>query len=367
MQIGLILGTAFNNTGIEKIIFSMDAQETLGLISVFGYVLFLFYIGVKTDMSMVHRTGRKAMTIGAIAIMAPFFCGMVVQYLFSSKYLDPRQRSTSPFVIGLLSLSPFPVISSVLSDLRILNSELGRLGLSSALVSEMLSIFLAVIVAFFNILLYYYGTIKPMIDLAAVVGFIIVLVFVFRPAMFWIIRHTPEGCPVNDHYVYSIFILVLLSAYASHHFNFLAVLGPYLLGLAIPEGPPLGTAIIKKIDTFVNGVLMPIFVTTCSMRVDLKVVMKCKKSGADLKVDPFMIHVITLVVVTHVSKFVACMIPPLYCRMPFKHAVILSLIMSCKGIVEIAASSFLRDISVCMQFLTLNGNDFETSSSHMGI
>ncbi|KAF7821949.1 cation/H(+) antiporter 4-like [Senna tora] len=70
---GRILGNAFNKTWAEMILLSFDAQETLGLILMFGYILFLFNIRVKTNMSMVHRTGRTALNIGSIAILAPPF------------------------------------------------------------------------------------------------------------------------------------------------------------------------------------------------------------------------------------------------------------------------------------------------------
>ncbi|KAG4952448.1 hypothetical protein JHK85_046315 [Glycine max] len=59
-------------------------------------------------------------------------------------------------------------------------------------------------------------------------------------------------------------------SYATHRIGLFALFGPFVLGLATPEGPPLGTAITKKIDSFVNWVLMPTFVTTCAMRVDLR-------------------------------------------------------------------------------------------------
>lgn len=293
---------------------------------------------------MVHRTGKTAMFIGAIAVLVPFLCGILFHYFISYKYLETWEWRKLPFIIGMFSLSPFPVISSVLSELKILNSELGRLGLSSALVSEMLSLFLGAMVSCGNT--FNYEKTKALADFVAVVVFVVLLVFVLRPAMFWIIKQTPEGCPVNDHYVYCIFILALSSSYASHHFDFLAIFGPYLIGLAIPDGPPLGTAIIKKIDTFVNGVLMPVFVTTCAMRVDLKQFITSVRAS-DGKFDSFTIQVMFLILLVFVIKLGVCMIPPLYTKMPFQDALTLSLIMNCKGIVEMAANSFLRDISVC--------------------
>lgn len=329
--------------------FGFDSQASLGLFSTFGYVLFLFYIGVKTDMSMVHRTRKSATSIGTVAVIAPFLCGVAVLQFYSSYYVDTKQVRTLGFLTGMLSLTPFPVISSVLNDLKILNSELGRLGLASALVSEMFSIFLASAVALSGIRSRE-GDSKALISLAAIIFFILLVIFIIRPAMFWIIKQTPEGSLVNDHYVYCLFIIALLAAYATHRIDLYAILGPYVLGLAIPEGPPLGTAIIIKIDTFVNGVLMPILVTISAMRVDLKDLVNWRDKVTG-EVDQFMVQTLVIIVVTFVIKFGACMLPPLCNRMPFNDALCLSLIMSCKGIVEMAAYSFVKDIVVSIPFL----------------
>ena len=314
----------------------------------FGYIFFLFYIGVKTDMSTVHRTRKKATAIGSVALAAPFLCGIAVLRFHSSKYLNEDQDKYLGVVIGMVSLTPFPVISSVLNDLKILNSELGRLGLSSALVSEMLSVVSLAIMNAAEILIRY-GQLRALVCLAAAVFFGCLLVFILRPAMFWIIKQTPEGSPVSDHYVYCILIIALFSSYASHRFGFNALFGPYMLGLAVPEGPPLGTAIIKRIDTFANGVLMPLFVTTCAMRVDLKDLMNWRDK-VDGEVDHLLIQTMVIMVVTFAAKFVACMLPPLYSRMPLNDAISLSLIMSCKGIVDMATYSFVTNSYVSISF-----------------
>ncbi|XP_012567719.2 cation/H(+) antiporter 3-like [Cicer arietinum] len=324
-----------------KTIFFFDSQQNLGLVSVFGYMLFLFYIGVKTDMSVVHKTRSGATNIGSLAIMAPFLCGMAVLNLYSSKYLTNDQIKILGVIIGLFCMTPFPVISSVLSDLKILNSELGRIGQSASLVSEIFSVFLASTLTFAK-LYAEYGLSKALVCMAAAILFVLLVMFVIRPAMFWIIKQTPEGSHVSDNYVYSILIMTLLSSYATYRFGFFVLFGPFVFGLAIPEGPPLGTAIINKIDTFVNGVFMPLFVTTCTMRVDLKDFLRWRNE-LDGSVDDFMVQTLIVIVVSFVTKFIACMIPPLRSEMPLNDAISLSLIMSGKGIVEMAAFTLVRD------------------------
>lgn len=316
-------------------------------------MLFLFYIGVKTDMSVVHKTRSGATNIGSLAIMAPFLCGMATLSFFSTKPLQYYQTKILVIIIGLFSMTPFPVISSTLSDLKILNSELGRIGQSASLVSEIFSVFLASTLTFGK-LYEDHGLASALICIAAAVLFILFVIFIIRPSMFWIIKQTPEGYHVSDNYVYGVLILALLSSYASYRFGFFGLFGPFVLGMAIPEGPPLGTAIIKKIDTFVNGIFMPTFMTTCAMRVDLKDLMSWRNK-VDGSVDVLMVQALVIVTVCFVSRFVACMIPPLRQELPLKDAVSLSLIMSSKGIVEMAALSVARDttVSILLHFIVI--------------
>ncbi|KAK7270909.1 hypothetical protein RJT34_26423 [Clitoria ternatea] len=340
--VGILIATTYNEEWdeVREKLFSIDSQANLGLISVFGYLLFLFYIGVKTDMSMVHRTRRSAISIGAIAIVAPLLCGLAVMHFYSTKYLDSIQAKKLGAIAGLFSISPFPVISSVLSDLKILNSELGRLGQSSALVTEIFNVFMTTILTVSNIMAKKPST--AWLCLLAATLFVIVVIFLIRPAMLWIIKQTPEGAPVNDHYVYCILTLAMVTSYTSYLFGFYALFGPFVLGLATPDGPPLGTAIINKIDTIVNGVLMPIFVTTCAMRVDLRDLMNWRDK-VDGSLDVFMAQTLVIIVVSTVSKIVACALPPLFKRMPLHDALSVSLIMNCKGIVEMAGFTLVKD------------------------
>lgn len=342
-QVGLILATSFTEQWAEKCreLFFFDSQANLGLLSVFGYTLFLFYTGVKTDVSVIPRTKSTAANIGSMAILAPFICSLAIVHFYTTKYLNDDQVAKIRVIIGVFSVTPFPNICIVLSDLKILNSELGRLSQSAALVTELFNVVLTSVLTISKIVSV--NPSKAWFCLIVAVLFVLLVVFIYRPAMFWIIKQTPEGSPVSDHYVYFILTMALLASYITHRIGFLALFGPFVLGMATPEGPPLGTAIIKKIDTFVNWMFMPLFVTTCVMRVDLRDFMNWRHGG---EIDQFMVQALIIILATSLVKFLVCILLPLYNKMPLTDAVSLSLIMNCKGVVELAGFSIVRDLMV---------------------
>lgn len=338
-QAGILLGPHVLGgiKGYGEFLFPLGSQELLATIALLGYTLFVFLSGVKMDLGIIFRTGRKAMYTGALALLTPLILGMGTQKLLGDFWgLSGNEKLQLSIAAAIHSMTPFPVIAWLLSDLKIQNSELGRLGLSAALVSDLFSAFLISCCNLAKVALVH-TTRRALIDLGIILCYLIVVVFVARPAMYWVVRQTPEGRPVKDLYIYIIVLAVLGAGLLSNWFDQLIVWGPFCFGLAVPSGPPLGSALIHKFDCMVSGVLVPIYVTTIMMNVNL--------SDINLHSNLAMAHAI-VIVVTIISKFSSCLVPPLYSKMPINDALTLALIMSSKGVVDLASYSFARTLKV---------------------
>nr|POE98052.1 cation/h(+) antiporter 3 [Quercus suber] len=258
---------------------------------------------------------------------------MIAQKLLGDHWgLSGKERLQLILATTTHSLTPFPVISCLLSELKILNSEIGRLGLSAAVVSDLFSTFLTSIFRLAKVA-YDQSTKEAFMDFGIIIVFLLLVVFVARPAMYWMIRQTPEGRPVRDIYIYTIIFAVLCSGLLSNWFNQLIVFGPFIFGLAVPDGPPLGSTLVNKFDCMVSGVLLPVFVTTSMMKVNL--------SNISFHSNVAICHAIVLVIVI-IAKFGGCWVPSYVTKIPKNDAITLSLIMSCKGVVEMADYSFAR-------------------------
>jgi len=322
---------------LKHVLFPIKSQEIIGLLSLWSYILFMFLSGVKMDIGMINRTGRKALYTGVVCILSPLLIGLLVQVKLKGYYtLNTEEADMLPYITAIHCLTPFPVVACLLEDLKILNSELGRLALSGALVSDTLSMFLIIISALTRIRQNESSMIAA-IDLVAIIMYLIIIVLAIRPSMFWVIRQTPEGRPVKDTYIHAILIMVLGSGYLSHLFGQTLVVGPFILGLAIPDGPPLGSAIVSKFNCFIWDVLLPIYVTTCGMRTDLSLI---KFDDSFTTINGI------LIVLTFVSKMVASLVPPLYSKMPLNDALTLALLLSSKGVVQLTFYTLFKDNEV---------------------
>lgn len=156
--------------------------------------------------------------------------------------------------------------------------------------------------------------------------YVAVIVFGIRPAALWVIRHTPEGRPVKGIYIFAVLLAVLCFGLIGEVIGLSSLFASLAFGLMIPDGPPLGAALVEKLDSVVSVLLMPLFFTSCGLQMDVFAIEKLENVGV--------IQVVVLV--AFIGKILGTVLPPLFYRMPLRDAFSLGLIMNSKGIVELA-------------------------------
>lgn len=275
--------------------------------------------------------------MGIISVVAPVICTPLILIPLN---IDQGTRLRVILAAPIFSVTAFPTVSYLLNELKITNSELGRLGLSAAIISDICSLFFMVCggiskVAFAE------GGEEAIKDTASVICYLAICFGVLRPAMKRVVRYTPEGKPVHPTFVTMITVLFLFSVSLSKWYPQYHFLAPYLLGFAVPHGPPLGSALVDKFESVINASLLPLFITTCGMRVDMLPIIT-----SDYTHRVFVRTRTTIATVIPFVKSGAAMLPPLYSKMPRKDCLALACIMSCKGVVELSICTFLSDNKV---------------------
>lgn len=145
--------------------------------------------------------------------------------------------------------------------------------------------------------------------------------FVFRPTVKLVIRCTPEGKPRQ-----SIFTTII-----THLFLFSVCIGKWFGNYMLLA--PFGSALFEKLESTVNNLLLPFFVTAYGMRVSTFNIFGKKNALTSSNARCFV----------SVVKFVVCLLPPLCSKVPTKDALALASIMRCKGVLELGIFSFLSD------------------------
>ncbi|KAM7269085.1 hypothetical protein ACFE04_024582 [Oxalis oulophora] len=88
---------------------------------------------------MIGRARKKALAIGVFSVVVSVMCGLIATRLLITN--DDEFQTSFFFLVKTTSVTSFPVVTSLLNDLNIVNSELGRIGQSAALISDFISMF----------------------------------------------------------------------------------------------------------------------------------------------------------------------------------------------------------------------------------
>jgi Kef-type K+ transport system membrane component KefB len=298
----------------------MKSIQTSSTFAFFGCIFYIFLIGIKMDLGIVKRAGRKPVVIGFLTFLFPVTLNLIVAGILSGKReLDPVLLKSIWHVAIFQAVTSFHVIVCLLADLKLVNSELGQLAISSSMISGMCSWGLVIVILFITELKH-----EPFWILLCPISLIVLIFYVLRPLMVKMIAKTPEGKQVKEGYVLSIFIMVLGTAFLSEVLGHHVVFGATALGIAVPHGPPLGTALENKIESFVSSILLPSYFVLSVSRVDL------------LSIHSETVFVICVFGLTSfIGKVLGGMLPALFFKVPPVEAFSLGLVMSCQGISDV--------------------------------
>ncbi|KAL5232536.1 hypothetical protein ABZP36_031312 [Zizania latifolia] len=339
---GALLGPSFLGHLVPRVgeLFATPAGWVqINTVGGYAFTLHIFVIGVKTDLGMIAKSGKKAVGIAVLATAAPHLAMYVAGLALRTRM--PAAWAATFLVTNLTSwwsLSAFIVVCCTLDDLNLLSSKLGRLALSAALIGDFANTFS--IAGVTSYLLAASPSEKlQRIGFASLIAFsvfIALMALVARPVILHLIRDVPEGALLSEARLVAVLLICLTCSLAGELLGLHATYGPFMLGLMLPGGAPLGVTMAERLDRLVAGVLMPLLFAQGGMRLNVS-----KLTDASTCI---LLEVLLLVGV--VAKFVASVLPCLYCRIPARDAVVVGLMMNFKGITEVVYASAFMDAKV---------------------
>ncbi|CAA7056808.1 unnamed protein product [Microthlaspi erraticum] len=235
--------------------------------------LFICYITTcQVDTRMIKRVGKLAFINGILLFLIPFVWGQFAAILISRK-LGGGPVGVPPaefhHVAIVESTMFFQVGYGVLSSLKMLNTEPGRLALASMMVHDCLSwsFFMLNIAIKINVTLPDKN--RAILLSASQMLMIVSIVYVFRPMMQWMMKRTPEGHSLKASYLSVVCVLLFICALWAEFVGLPYFFGAVVLGLATPKRPPLGTGLSDKMGCFVWSVLMPCYIIGIGYNINL--------------------------------------------------------------------------------------------------
>ncbi|GAB4827659.1 hypothetical protein Ancab_034544 [Ancistrocladus abbreviatus] len=335
---GMVLGPSFLGRASKSLaltIFPLRGTMIIETVATFGLMFFLFAIAVKMDAKMMLRPGRMGFSIGLSALIFSFFVPVAIAFTLKAYIvMDPFLVKALPIIAGTQSLTSFTVIACLLAELKIVNTEVGNLAISSSMFCDLLGISLeAALFAVFET--QEIGFVASFGAISSTISLVLTIIFIIRPILLIIVDLTSEGEMVKEFHFFIVILSVLVCGLVSEYIGQHYFLGPIVLGLVLPDTSPLGAIVVSKLDTFVSGLLYPTFLTVSGLKTNIFSVQ-------------FETMWITGIIVASscLVKVIAVMVPAMFGSATMQEAFVLGLIMNAKGIHELIIYNLCFDDGV---------------------
>ncbi|MQM13881.1 hypothetical protein Taro_046813 [Colocasia esculenta] len=335
---GLLLGPygAGSLRAFQEVVFPLQGREQLNTVAFVGYNLFMFTVGVKTDLGVLRRPGRKVIAVGLVSSAASVALVLLADRGFRHMAGDAYSRDYVYRIASSWCVTSFPVLSLTLAEMNLLNSKLGHLVLSTTLMSDMVLLPVGAIVRSARVSSEMKDPLRGMAMFLSFVALVAFIWLVARPVTVWMIRKTPEGKPLGEGHFMAVLMLAFACAVFSEVMGHHAGAGMFMLGLALPSGPPLGSTLARRVDGLVGDLFIPVFMVMAAFRVDFTRLRDVAMSA----------HLQLFLLVSGVGKMVGVMAPCLWWRTPLRDSFCMALMMNIKGIYEINVLNSWHDRGV---------------------
>lgn len=258
----------------QHLLFPPDAAQKAMIsgLAQFGILLLLLLAGMETDIALVRKVRRAALTTSFTGIAIPFALGVLLgQSLPASILPDPERRFlTSLFLGTALSISSVKIVASVIRDMGFLRRDVGQIILASAIVDDTLGwIIIAITLSLAS-----RGVLDWWSVGQSVFGTLAFLVISFtfgRQVVFKLIQWSNDYGRGEAPVIATILVIMGVMAFTTHLIGVHTVLGAFIAGILVGESPMLTAQIDEQLRGITAGLFMPIFFGLAGLSADLTV------------------------------------------------------------------------------------------------
>lgn len=243
-----------------------SALEGLTTISV---VLLLLSSGMEVDLSTVIRNRKVSFSVSSLGILIPFLFGFNVAYFFPDLLGMNNENPKIIFAlfIGIaLSISALPVIAKMMMDMNIFKTKIGNIIISSAMLNDLIGWI------FFSVLLGFIGTDDRNFGLTftlfAISGFVLIVLFPLRKLFSYAINFIQSKFSFPAGILNFILICGFLGAAFTEYIGVHAILGAFLIGIAVGDSVHLKVRTKETLHQFIINIFAPLFFASIGLRVN---------------------------------------------------------------------------------------------------
>jgi Kef-type K+ transport system membrane component KefB len=332
---GIVLGPSLFGAlwpHLQEMLFPKTPEQKAMLdgISQFGILLLLLLTGMETDLKLVRKVGRAAISISLTGVAVPFACGFALgQFMPEALLPHSEQRLlTSLFLGTAMSISSIKIVAAIVREMGFTRRNLGQIIVASAICEDSIG---WVIIAI-TLSLAEAGTIDPVSVAKSVLGTAVFLVASFtigRRVVFFLIRWTNDNFASDFPVITMILVIMGGMALTTHLIGVHTVLGAFVAGMLIGESPILSKHIDEQLRGLILAFFMPVFFGIAGLSADLTV----------LKDPVLALMTLGLIAIASFGKFAGAFIGGEIGGLAKREALALACAMNARGSTEVIVAT----------------------------
>ena len=318
-----------------------EQRAMLDAVSNFGILLLLLLTGMETDLTLVRKFGRAAVSVALSGVAVPFVCGAVLGGVMPQSLLPGADKRvlTALFLGTALSISSIKIVAAVVRDMNFTRRNLGQVIISSSILEDT--------IGWIIISLTFSLAAATTIDIAgvakSVVGTAVFLIASFtigRRLVFLAIRFVNDNFESEFAVITAILAIMGAMALTTNLIGVNTVLGAFVSGVLIGQSPILTKHIDDQLRGLIVAFFMPVFFGVAGLGINLTIL-----------ADPGLLAITALIiVVASFGKFAGAFVGAEIGGLTVREALALGFAMNARGSTEVIVAS----IGLSMGALTQN-------------
>ncbi len=243
----------------------------LDIFSRYGVIFLLFKVGLETSVGELQHTGREAVQVALLGVIAPIILGFAVACLI----MPNSNYNAHLFVAATLSATSIGITAKVLSELKELRTREAKTILGAAMIDDVLGLIILAVVTSM--------VISGVIDFYVILNILITSILFFIGVLLigpWLIRKAVYLFRFLEPWELKVFIavtFVMSLAWIANLIHLATIIGAFAAGLILndeffdsPEWSNNSSQKIKNLIAPLESMLAPLFFMLIGIQVKLE-------------------------------------------------------------------------------------------------
>ncbi|KAF5952433.1 hypothetical protein HYC85_010377 [Camellia sinensis] len=234
-------------------------------------VCHMFVLGLEIDHNIFIQPPTGETKVACVGMLSTFVLALVV-----TPFLHVPDVFSTKFILSLsviLSGTASPLLTRLITDLKIGKSDIGRFVVSTGVQSDLVSTILLVVgfLIFDPMKSYEVRNSRDILRMISTLVIEMVLAAKLSPLiMNWVNNENPEGKPMKgSHLILSVAYVVLVCGCSPTIAGYNSILSAFLAGLLMPREGRISKMMISKVNYFLTTIFYPLFFFWVGVEADL--------------------------------------------------------------------------------------------------